>query len=295
MRDASPALQAFLASRTPWWSADLFTITLRDSVVIRLTSSDRPISYGGVTWHPYGPTITRSSWKMVNSPDVPDMTFSLGSTGDDYNGGNVKIMAHNGLFDGATVTLERAFMPQPGDTSLGTAVLFSGKVSTIEINGVEIKFTVKALSNLLLSFMPRNIYKAGCTWSLFGVGCGASRAAFTATNTVAVGSTYREIAVAGDWVLPSSAVATIAQLTLGTVTIVTGDASGQSRTIVGGTSGSGGGVVQVGYPLYSVPAIGDTVTAIFGCDKTQATCDGTFGNLQNYRGFDFIPLAETAY
>jgi hypothetical protein len=31
-----------------------------------------------------------------------------------------------------------------------------------------------------------------------------------------------------------------------------------------------------------------------GCDKTQATCQNTFGNILNFGGFTYIPAAETA-
>jgi hypothetical protein len=47
------------------------------------------------------------------------------------------------------------------------------------------------------------------------------------------------------------------------------------------------------YPLLVVPAPGDTFTVTFGCDKTMATCN-LFSNIQNFRGFPYVPPAETA-
>lgn len=297
MRSCLPALKDFLASRQPFYSADLFTISLLNGSTLRLTSADRNISYGGNTWLgvPGNPVIQRSTWKMTNTPEVPDMAIVISSTGSDYSGGNIKQQAHNGLLDGATIQLDRVFMPTPGDTSLGTVLLFSGRTSTVEIDGLQIKLTVKALSIILQQFMPRNMYKAGCSWALYGTGCGLNRATWTATNTVGSGSSLSQIVTTGDWILPSAATVPIASLLLGTLTIASGSASGQRRTIVGGTTGAGGGVIKFGYPLYSVPSPGDSLTAVLGCDKTQATCLSRFNNLQNYRGFDYIPIAETAF
>lgn len=290
MRASTPALRAYLAARLPWPSADLFTITLLSGSVLRLTSADIAISYGGLTWQSYGPTISRSSWGMTNSPDVPEMQIVIASTGDDYQGSNIKALVHQGLFDGATILLERAVMPAPGDTSLGTVVLFSGRASAVEIDGLHINITVKALSTILQQFMPRNIYTAGCSWALYSSGCTLSRAAHTATNTAAAASSKNIINLTGSWTLPDTTHPAPADLILGSITITSGPGAGQVRTIVDAASGW----VKVGYPLVTLPTAGDAVTAVVGCNKTKTRC-AALGNSQNYRGFDFIPPAETAY
>lgn len=295
MRSASTALTNFLATRQPWWSADLFTMTLNTGSVITVASSDIPISYGGTTWAAVGPLFTRTSWKMSNVPDPPDMQVQINTSGSDFSLGNLKLLAHNGLLDGATVLLQRAVMSAPGNTTMGLVTLFSGNVSAIEIDGVGIRMTVKALSVLLQQSMPRNIFTSGCSWSLYSGGCTLSRATWTATNTVGSGSTKSSLVVAGNWVLPSGANPTNAQLILGTVAITSGAGAGQRRSITGPGTGSGAGAITLGYPLYTLPAPGDTVTATLGCNKSQSTCTNTFSNIQNYRGFDYIPPAETAY
>ena len=295
MRAASTALQNFLATRQPWWSSDLFTLTLLSGSVVTVTSADRPITYGGTTWAAVGPMFTRTSWKMSNVPDPPDMQIQINTSGGDFALGNLKLLAHNGLLDGATVLLQRAVMSAPGDTTIGLVTLFSGRTSSIDIDGIGIKLNVKALSTILQQNMPRNIFTSGCSWSLYSSGCTLSRATWTATNTIGTGSTKSSLVVAGTWVLPSGANPTNAQLLLGTIAVTSGSGTGQRRSIVGPGVGSGAGAVQLGYPLYTLPAPGDTVTATLGCNKSQATCTNTFSNIQNYRGFDYIPPAETAY
>jgi len=48
------------------------------------------------------------------------------------------------------------------------------------------------------------------------------------------------------------------------------------------------------YPLPFAPAFGDAFTVYAGCDRTLATCQGRFNNKANFRGFPFVPPAETA-
>lgn len=295
MRTASTALKNFLATRQPWWSADLFTLTLNTGSVITVTSADRAITYSGTTWTAVGPMFTRTSWKMSNVPDPPDMEIQINTSGTDFSLGNLKLLAHNGLLDGSTVLLQRAVMSAPGDTTMGLVTLFSGSTSSIDIDGIGIKLNVKAKSIILQQNMPRNIFTSGCSWSLYGGGCTLNRAAWTATNTVGSGSTKYGIVVTGNWVLPSGSTVTNANLILGTIALTSGSGTGQRRSITGPGSGSGAGTVTVGYPLYVVPSAGDTVTATLGCNKSPTTCTNTFANIQNYRGFDYIPPAETAY
>jgi hypothetical protein len=49
------------------------------------------------------------------------------------------------------------------------------------------------------------------------------------------------------------------------------------------------------YPLPFAPTTGDAFTVAFGCNHTQATCQGTFNNLANFRGFAYVPPPELAY
>ncbi len=91
--------------------ADLYTITLINGTVLRYTSFDRDLTWGGYTWRSVGANITRTSlsWKSDLSVDamdldiiVPGMTEVLG----------VPFFAavKNGVFDGATVRMDRAHM-----------------------------------------------------------------------------------------------------------------------------------------------------------------------------------------
>jgi uncharacterized phage protein (TIGR02218 family) len=193
-------------------------------------------------------------------------------------------MAHNGIFDGCQVTLQRAIMPNYGDTSLGLVMLLQGAVGPVQIAARGVKLTVKGANVRLQQFMPRNRFQLGCIHALYDAGCTVARGSFTTSNTVGAGSTAQVVT----W--GSGAPATPEQYGLGYITFTSGAAIGQIRTI---QAASADGVLLM-YPLYDVPAPGDTFAVAFGCDKTLATCTDVFNNAIHYRGFPFIPPATMA-
>lgn len=286
MRNASSALTSFLLSKQPCFSADLFTIALMAGGSIYLTSFDQAITANGQTYSNNQMTIERTGWEVKNTTDVPTMTIQIYSSGTDFNGANFKELAHQGALDGGYVTLERAFMPTPGNVALGTVLLFAGRVSTLDISATGVKMTVKGMNVLLEQYMPKNVYSLGCIHSLYDVNCKASRSANTFDASVLSSGGVNSIFV--PW---ETEPANFAEYALGTFTITSGAGEGQIRTVQG-TISTG---AQLAYPLYTLPAPGDTFTITKGCNKTMATCKNIFNNLQNFRGFPFIPPQETAY
>src|SRR5580698_9963294 len=115
MRSSFPALQDFLRLRQPCWIADLFTIALTDGVTfLDWTSFDRNITYSGTTWVSLGALIKRSRMSHKNTVEVPEVDVSIAALDSlTVNGLSLKTAVHNGLFDGARLTLQRVFMPTP--------------------------------------------------------------------------------------------------------------------------------------------------------------------------------------
>jgi hypothetical protein len=293
MRPASDSLIAALASRVPMWSADLFTFSLTNGTTLRLASTDRSILAGAnlfIAANAGSPGITRGAWSIKNTIDVPSLEIDIISSGTDYAGGsNVKLAMHNGLLDGAWIALDRAYMPTTGpygDTALGTVQIFAGKTGQVQITATGAKITVRGANVLMNQYMPRNRFLTSCIHSLFDTGCSLVRASFTHGGTVSTAS-----AIAVNWVTdPTSG--NYANLVLGTIAMTSGVANGQRRTLQ--NSGPSGVVMM--YPLYEVPAPGDTFTVTYGCDKTRDGPAGCafFSNQDHYRGFEFVPPAETA-
>lgn len=276
-------LLSALASRTPMYSADLFTLSLPNGDTYYWTSADQDISYSGTTWSAKGPTIDRSSWGAKNTTEVPEMIVQIYTTGEDFAGGavNLKTAAHDGLFDGAYMLLQRAFMPHFGDTTMGIVTLFGGRIGAIEINALGIKITCTASNVLLTQNMPRRTYEATCMHTLYDQYCTLDRASFTDTYTVASAST-----VGINWV--GSGPADPSVYVFGTMTITSGVGIGQALTVQGFTSTG----VWFGYPLLTPPAPGDTFTVSQGCAKTVTRCQ-SFGNILNFGGFPYIPAVST--
>ena len=177
---------------------------------------------------PAYPSATRSRWNLKNTIEVSTLDLELNSTGTDFRSGlNIKALAHNGLFDGCQVTLQRAFMPSYGDTSLGLVTLFQGPVGPVQVAARGVKVTVKGGNVKLHQFMPRNRFELGCIHALYDQGCTMARGDFTTANTVGAGSTASVIY----W--GSGTPATPAQYGLGYITFTSGVAEGQRRSLSG--------------------------------------------------------------
>ena len=285
MRNVTPALAAYLLSKPSCWSADLFVIELAQGGTLYLTSFDMPIIADGNTYANNGMTIERNQWEVKNTTEVPQLEIQMYSTGADFNAGNFKQLAHDGALDGARVTLCRAFMPSPGNlNAMGTVLLFGGRTSTVTVSATGVKLMVKGDNVLMQQYFPKNVYQLGCLHNLFDAGCKASRSAFTLDAAVGA-SGINSIFI--PW---ASAPSNPALYNLGALIITSGAGDAQARTVESASSAG----LTLAYPLYIVPAPGDTFTVTNGCNKTMATCSAVFANLQNFRGFPFIPPAETA-
>lgn len=286
----------FLASRTPCYIGELFTVTLANGAVYRWTSSDKSLTVGANTWltaRDGAPLITRNRFAVKNTVEVPELEMRIGALDAIPNFAfNLKTAIHNGLFDGATVEMDRVFMPTPGDTRYGYVVLFAGRLSGVVIDSEGITITSKGHNVLMNQQAPRNLYQTNCLHTFCDAGCTLSETNYTFTGrTCSPGSSASGIV----WTVPAGF--TAGQFTLGKVTMTSGAASGQIRTVK-----LAAGVSMVfTYPLYNAPLPGDTFSILMGCDRQLASCqnrkqaNGTaIDNSQHYRGFPFVPPAELA-
>jgi hypothetical protein len=113
MRPCSSATAALLANPPPGLrSADLFTFTLQDGVTVyRWTSFDRDLTVNGQVYSSRKPWLQRSRWSVANTMEVPTLEVTLSALNDAFGGGaDIKAQITNGLFDGATATLDRVWL-----------------------------------------------------------------------------------------------------------------------------------------------------------------------------------------
>ena len=290
LRPCPTALATALASGELLWSADLFVVTLADANVYYWTTWDSPLVYSGHTYACAAPWVRRTKWSVTNSMTIPTMDVTVIADNSAFAGGaNLKLQAHNGLFDGATVTLSRAFMISPGVTStLGAIQLFLGTVGKVQVIGNEVRLSVKGATNTLAQPAPRNTYLPTCLHTFCDAGCTLSAATFTKTGQIvgtspAPSNTF--ITIPSGFTPPSQG---LASYTGGFITMTSGVNNGQKRTIQ--TSPITGW--NLSYPLPATPVGGtDTFSIQQGCAKTTKACT-SYSNIINFRGFPFVPTPE---
>lgn len=296
MRSAGATLQSFLLSRVPCYRADLYTFTLLNGAIYRWTDFDRNLSYNGNPYYAQvdannnnTPLLSRSQIAIKNTAEVPEMTIKALALDTAFvDGVNIKQQLHNGHFDGCTVELDRCAMPTPGDTSLGAVNLFTGILATPKITALGVELTVKGAIRTVNQQAPRNLYQTACRHTFCDSGCTLNPATYTITNTVGASPTAQLI----PW---GSAPGSPGLFTYGVLTMTSGAASGQQRTVK--FSSSAGLLLR--FPLYNMPTLGDAYSVIQGCNKTKnlgntaQSCNDR-GNLQHFRGFPYVPVAETA-
>jgi uncharacterized phage protein (TIGR02218 family) len=290
MRNATGALRTFLAdpALTEVTVADLLTLTLANGGgQVCLTNYDQDLVIGGVLYR-RGPTqYARDLVKIARGLVADPINLTIFPDALDLLAGITwQAAAQQGVLDGARVSVDKLVMSFPGDTSLGTVNLFTGRIADVEGDRVSVRLTCKSDVELLDTPFPRNVYQANCAHTLFDSGCALSRAAFTTNTTVGAGSTAQTL-------LESALVAVSGYYDLGTVTMTSGLLRGQQRPIKAYTLGSPNAIVLM-RPFPAAPALGDTMAVVPGCDKLQTTCTTKFANLAHFRGEPFIPAPEEA-
>lgn len=266
----------------PLYMADLFTITLASGAVLTYSGVDAPAFWNGRTYLANSVLVAGLKYKASCGPNVDKQQIVIAARATDTIGGVPFLQAlQQGLFDGAFIERERAFFSSWATSGgnlipIGTVVLFKGRVAQIdEIGRTTAKVTVASDLTLLDIDMPRNCYQSNCVHVLYGSGCGLSRGTYSTSGNVFAGSSRTTIIWPG-------AISTFQQ---GTITFTSGANTGVEATI----KAAGSGWLLLAYPLPSAPAVGDVFTAAQGCDHTKDTCSSKFNNLNNFKGFPYVP------
>jgi hypothetical protein len=154
MRPCSPSLAAYLAANDTFVITDLYTFALATGEVLRYSGWTTPLAIPGTAFpagslnydalsytdFPLGPRFGRSkvTTKTGVAPTELDIDILAGAA-DVIGTFPFAEAVRVGLFDGATVELDRFFAPATPasagslDTSLGAIVWFTGRVADTEI------------------------------------------------------------------------------------------------------------------------------------------------------------------
>jgi uncharacterized phage protein (TIGR02218 family) len=290
MKPASSALIAFLntARQSPdaqLLMADAFLFTLSNGTALGYTNIDVTFGYGGQTYLANSILIDGLKYKAAVGLEVDQqqITIAARSTDTIASGAPFLQALRDGAFDRCEIVRYRVFFADRlGGTAVGAAMLFKGRLGTVdEIGRTSAKLTVNSDLVLLDIDMPRNIYQPTCLHALYDSGCTLDKNAFGTGGVVGAGSTASIVY----W---PSANANFAQ---GTITFTSGVNAGVTATVGSAVDGS---ALNLIYPLQSAPQAGDGFIVYFGCDHTPTTCQNKFVNLENFRGFPYVPPPQTA-
>jgi uncharacterized phage protein (TIGR02218 family) len=287
VKPASAALIALLNSSEQFIMADLYTFTLvGGATILRYSAAPTPIVANGYLFA-VGPKFERSKTKVVIGTQVDELDIKIYPEATDLVGSTPFLeAAWQGQFDGGLVQLVRAFMGANaggyGDTSAGTVILFSGRISDIDCSRTGVEMKCRSHLELLNIQMPRRLWQSSCTHVFGDAMCLFNRSSLAATFSAANGSTTTVI---------QGAPTTATPYAQGTIIAVTGGNAGYSRTI---SSFISGGTVTVKLAFLSSVAVGDQFQLLPGCDRTLATCTNVFNNALHFGGFPYIPTPETA-
>lgn len=282
-------LHALLATRQFAYT-DCFSIINKDLETLRYCTTQKDVTIEAPVEDTPGPVIFSSNTVKVSGlqleigvgVEVDEQTLRMDYASNyEYRGLPFSTALRFGRFDGGTIRRDRYFTDKLGNPWIAGVPLFVGKTSTADKIGRSFAILkVKSDLVLLKMPMPRKLFQPQCLHTLFDPGCGLDKSAYEVSATAGVGSTAELVKWAG--ATAGFQGGTIYMEDAGGVTLV--------RTI----ESVGDGGVHLAYPLEFVPPPGTHFKAYPGCIRTYARC-GEFSNQDNYQGFPFIPVAETAY
>ena len=253
--------------------ARLWKITRADATVFRFTDHDRDLVLPG------DGTYTAAGY---NASDVKS-TAGLATDNLDLvavfdNAAITEGDLAAGLWDNSRVEISECVW---SDLSLAPRKLKTGWLGQVTYDGSTFRAEFLGLSSRLAANIGRVVSPA-CDAILGDARCGVSLASHSHAVTVTSVTSRAQFA-------DSSLVGTgtpAGYFDNGIVTWATGTNAGRSMEVKQfGT----GGAFTLYLPMVGVVTVGDTGTAVAGCDKTMVTCRDQFSNVINFRGFPHVP------
>ena len=284
---SNTALTTLLNSGVDFEMADLWTLTLSGGTVIRWCGADKPLTTPDARVFPLGPAINRSKISHKTGLVVSTMeAIVMAYDTDLINGVPIIPFVRGHGLDGASIMLEKAFLPDWNSAITATLIDFAGRVTSIKnVGSTEFTLTASSWMVLLSTNIGPNLFQPSCLHTTFDAGCGLTKASFATSGAVAAGTPTTSA-------FNTNLTAADNYFTQGQIVFTSGVNNGLSRSIKSHLHASG--ALTLPFPLPNAPGVGDTFTVYPGDDHTMATCSGKFSNLVHFRAFPFIPVPETA-
>lgn len=218
------------------------------------------ISYGGNTY--IAENISRSELRQSDNPDENQITVEIAST--------AKIISDN-IISYADENIKITVYRQQALTYTNT--IFTGFVVQFQMNAMTTKIGCDSGLSTTRRPVLFYIYSQQCMVPLYSDKCGIIRTAWKKTNSC-VGISGTTIYFQGEEDENSG------YFKAGIVEL----ADGQMRTV----QAHYGNRIIIPRPFRDLKS-GDTMYMFRGCDHTKETCADIFANIENYKGFPFMP------
>jgi uncharacterized phage protein (TIGR02218 family) len=270
MRTLSAALEAHLALSVTTL-ATLWKVTRADGLIYGFTDHDEDLVIAGVTYKAstgYARSAVRAT--LGFTPDNLELSGALASSA--ITAADIRA----GLWDYAVVEI---FYCNWADLTQGVGKLSKGKLGAIKDGRNGFVSELLGLSSHLGQAIGR-VYSPACDANLGDARCTVSLAPFTKAGAVTAVTSKRAFADA-------ARAEANGYFDGGKLTWLTGNNAGLKMEVK--TFLLAGGAFTLQLPMPFAVQVGDTYSAIHGCDKTPATCIATFANIVNFRGFPNVP------
>lgn len=280
----------------------LFAVATRAGDTLRYTDLDVDVLHNvgdgaGVVRWAAAPGIDRGPIQTGIDLQIDDTWVRVPNV-DLTLGGVTRPIAHWAMvrrFHGATVSIYR-YDERSAQSFADSTWLVQGVKATL----AEVEFLLESYVSRLDVQVPRTIFQPECNNAIYDLRCGADKAAFLVTSSVASAtiSTIRHgsLTPSAPPVLPTYA---NGYFNWGEVEFVSGDLIGFIDVIAAYDAAVG--EIAMFQPLPAIPAPGDAIRLWPGCHKTVADCRDKFGGLrtgpptsfrQRFRGFPYVPVFE---
>ena len=314
MKTFSADLTNLLDSGVPVERTELFAIgPLQNGAMIYATTGQLPVTFGGNVYQPaqFGSWSRGSfSTKIGLESNACDLTVYADNQVPVYfPGTNSAALLLDGIKFGlmgdADVTLcalhntdfldGYAFPATAGPTG-GSLVetLFVGQVAAIgQIGMTKATLSVQDMMYLLNIQVPRRVFQASCSHTLYDAACTLASSSFSRTGAVA-SITYPYLFTTTAHLAPLSSAGTFTQ---GILTWTSGANTGLSSFVRVWTAGGSSDTIQLDVqPIFPIAA-GDAFSIVQGCNKTLASCNdlqGATNAMLHFGGQPDTPVPETA-
>jgi len=273
MKTLSAGLQAHLDSGNSTM-AYCWKVTRADGSVEGYTEHDRDLTFGGVTYQARaGFTASQISQKLGLSVDNLDIQGGLGD--DSFSEDQLA----TGLYDNAAVEI---WWVNWQDTT-ESILISKGNLGEVTRGRTGFEAEFRSLSHKLQQKKGRT-YMGYCDAKVGDSRCGVDLTSATYRGTGSIsGINNRRFTVSGlssfetDW------------FNSGIITFTSGQNNAAIYEVKRFTQSGSTAVLELWFPTPSPVSIGDTFSITAGCQKDSTTCRVKFNNIENHRGFPFMP------